>query len=221
MKNRYIYKLIMVAAVAAMAIAGCTSYQATKSSSGLYFNPDTVKAGQFDTGKMWTFDYPPTKYFENTYNFAARFNMVQRCPPWSAEACRDCTASFISEDGLVLTNHHCARGALDKVNKPGEDLPDSGFYAPTLSDERKVDGMYADQLVLIKDVTNEVQQAFATGITDEEKIENRNKEIQKIQKEYLRTIQERSSCRIPWSSRSLHFTTAENILSTVTNDIPT
>ncbi len=185
MKNHYSTKLSMVAAVAAMVIAGCSSYQATKSTSGLYFNPDTVNAGQFDTGKMWTFDYPPTKYFEDTYNFAPDSTWFDNAR-LGALRLAGCTASFISDDGLVLTNHHCARGALDKVNKPGEDLPDSGFYSPTLSDERKVDGMYADQLVLIKDVTSEIQQAFSTGITDEEKIENRNKEIQKIQKEYLR-----------------------------------
>ncbi len=183
MKNRFINKLSILAAIISIAVVGCSSYQTTNSTVGLYFNPDTVKAGQFDTGKMWTFDYPPTKYFGDAYNFAPDstwFNNARL----GALRLAGCTASFISDDGLVLTNHHCARGALDKVNKPGEDLPDSGFYSQTLNDERKVDGMYADQLVLIKDVTNEVQQAFAAGTTDEGKIENRNKEIKKIQKEY-------------------------------------
>ncbi len=164
-------------------IAGCSSFQATQSSPNVYFNPDTVKAGQFDNGKMWTFDNPPTQHFQNTYGFTPDQD-------WFDNAClgalrlQGCTASFVSEDGLVLTNHHCARNALDEVNKPGEDLPDSGFFAPTLNDERKVDGMYADQLVLIKDVTTDVQAAFETGKTDEERIANRAKEIQKIQKEY-------------------------------------
>ena len=34
-----------------------------------WLNLDTVKAGKFDTGKMWTFDYPPIDYFEKEYNF--------------------------------------------------------------------------------------------------------------------------------------------------------
>jgi len=167
-------------------IAGCTSYQATRSSSNLYFNPDTVKAGQFDNGKMWTFDNPPTQYFKQAYDFVPDqdwFNNARlgalRLGPYEG-----CSASFISEDGLVLTNHHCARVALEKVNKAGEDIPDSGFFAPTLNDERKVDGMYADQLVLIKDVTSEVQAAFETGKTAGEKISNSAAEIQKIENDY-------------------------------------
>ncbi len=168
----------------ATVIAGCSSYQATQSSPNLYFNPDTVKAGRFDTGKMWTFDNPPTQYFQEAYGFTPDQGWFDNAR-LGALRLPGCTASFISEDGLVLTNHHCARTALDKVNKPGEDLPDSGFFAPTINDERKVDGMYADQLVLIKDVTTEVQAAFETGKTDEEKIADRTKEIQKIQNDYL------------------------------------
>jgi len=132
---------------------------------------DTVKAGTFDNGKMWTFDYPPLDYFKATYNFipdekwfeSARLSSI-RLP--------NCSASFVSEDGLIMTNHHCARGPLDRVNRPGENLPEDGFYAPTLKDERKVPGLFVDQLVLIKDVTQEVQSAFDKGKTDEEKIKD-------------------------------------------------
>lgn len=162
--------------------AGCSSYQTTKTTSHLYFNPDTVQAGQFDSGKMWTFDYPPVKYFERTYGFTPDEKWFDNAR-LSALRLSGCSASFISSDGLVMTNHHCARYALDKVNKPGEDLPDSGFYAPTLNDERRVDGMYADQLISMKDVTAEVQEAFERGKTDEEKVAERNREIQKLQKD--------------------------------------
>ncbi|MGC8595095.1 MAG: S46 family peptidase [Candidatus Kryptoniota bacterium] len=162
--------------------AGCSSYQTTKPSSHLYFNPDTVRAGQFDTGKMWTFDYPPVNYFEQTYGFTPDQKWLNDAR-LSALRLSGCSASFISADGLVMTNHHCARYALDKVNRPGEDLPDSGFYAPTLNEERKVDGMYADQLIQMKDVTAEVQEAFEKGKTDEQKVAERNREIQKLQKD--------------------------------------
>ncbi|HUI29835.1 MAG TPA: S46 family peptidase [Candidatus Acidoferrales bacterium] len=173
----------MSALLMLFAIAGCSSYQATLPASNLYFDPDTVKAGRFDTGKMWTFDNPPAQYFQEAYGFTPDQDWFDDAR-LGALRLSGCTASFISEDGLVLTNHHCARTALDKVNKPGEDLPDSGFYAPTLNDERKVDGMYADQLVLIKDVTTDVQAAFERGKTDEEKIADRTEEIKRIQKDY-------------------------------------
>ena len=48
-----------------------------------------------------------------------------------------CSAAFVSEDGLVMTNHLCARGALDAVNREGENLPETGFYAATLEEEEK------------------------------------------------------------------------------------
>ena len=175
--------LSMMSILIGTMIAGCSSYQATRSSPNLYFNPDTVQAGRFDNGKMWTFDNPPTKYFQEAYGFTPDQGWFDDAR-LGALRLQGCTASFISEDGLVLTNHHCARNALDKVNKPGEDLPDSGFFAATLSDERKVEGMYADQLVLIKDVTDRVQGAFETAKTDEQKIADRTQEIQKIESEY-------------------------------------
>ncbi len=175
------FSAMMIAAV--LTLAGCSSYQVTRSSFHTYFNPDTVKAGRFDNGKMWTFDNPPTEYFKTAYDFSPDSAWFAKTR-LSALRLPGCTASFISSDGLVLTNHHCARYALDKVNKPGEDLPDSGFYAPTLADERQVEGMYADQLVLIKDVTTEVQKAFETGATAEERVANGNAEIRRMQKEY-------------------------------------
>ena len=170
-------------------LAGCSSYQSTRTSQRVYFNTDTVTAGRFDNGKMWTFDFPPTEYFEEQYHFAPD-------SAWFADArlaalrLPGCSASFISQEGLVLTNHHCARYALDKVNRPGEDLTDSGFCAEALSDERQVPGMYADQLVLIKDVTPEVQKAFNTGATSQEKVANGDAEIARLQKEYWKKYKE-------------------------------
>jgi Peptidase S46 len=188
--NNFATRFTYFTMVAALVIAGgCSSYQATTSGPQLYFNPDTVTASRFDNGKMWTFDNPPVHYFREEYKFSPDST-------WFADtrlaALRlpGCSASFISQDGLVLTNHHCARYALDKVNRAGEDLPDSGFYAPTLADERKVEGMYADQLVLINDVTGDVQKAFETGKTDEEKIANGNAEIRRLEKEYREKFKE-------------------------------
>lgn len=189
MKSVYT-RFISTAFVAALTLlAGCSSYQATRATQNLYFNPDTVTAGRFDNGKMWTFDFPPVNYFKDEYHFSpdsAWFAQTRL----AALRLPGCSASFISQDGLVLTNHHCARMALEKVNRPGEDLPDSGFYASTLADEREVPGFYADQLVLIKDVTGEVQKAFETGATDEQKVANGRAEMKKLQKEYWKKYKE-------------------------------
>lgn len=184
--GRYVPAVI---ASALVLIAGCSSLQPSSPSRHLYFNPDTVTAGKYDNGKMWTFDYPPINYFEKEYHFSPDSAWFARTR-LSALRLPGCSASFISADGLVLTNHHCARFALDKVNRPGEDLPDSGFYAATLADERKVEGMYADELVFMKDVTAEVGKAFERGRTDEEKVAYRDAEIRRLEKEYWQRFKE-------------------------------
>ena len=164
-------------------LSGCTSEPALKPESASPGGLEQVKAGMFDTGKMWTFDYPPMDYFKRVYNFTPTKEWFEKAR-LSALRLPGCTASFVSEDGLVMTNHHCARGALDRVNKEGEDLPNLGFTASTLEEERKIPNYYADQLVLIEDVTEEVQKAFESGTTDEERIAKRNAAVAAIQARY-------------------------------------
>jgi V8-like Glu-specific endopeptidase len=142
---------------------------------------DTVKAGAFDNGKMWTFDFPPTEFFKTTYSFAPDDSWYEKAR-LSSIRLPGCSASFVSEDGLILTNHHCVRGSLDRINKSGENIPEDGFYAKTLEEERKVQGVYVDQLVNIQDVTKAVQAAFDSGKTDEEKVKNRAEKIIEIEK---------------------------------------
>ncbi|TVQ05083.1 MAG: S46 family peptidase, partial [Balneolaceae bacterium] len=116
---------------------------------------EPVTAGRFDNGRMWTFEYPPVTYFRETYNFDpdeewfshARISSV-RLP--------NCSGSFVSSSGLVLTNHHCAREQITQVSRDDENLLDYGFYAPTLSDERHIEDYYVDQLIEVRDVTSMV-----------------------------------------------------------------
>ena len=49
----------------------------------------------------------------------------------------NCSASFVSPYGLVMTNHHCARESILKASRTGESLVDQGFYAEYLKDERR------------------------------------------------------------------------------------
>jgi hypothetical protein len=140
---------------------------------------DTVKAQKFDTGKMWSFDYPPVQYLKDTYEIKADeewFKDVRL----SALRLPGCTSSFVSADGLMMTNHHCVRHILESVQKEGEDLIKDGFFAKTLEEERKIPNYYADQLVLIKDVTDEVQKAAETGATADEKAKNKETKIKEL-----------------------------------------
>lgn len=146
----------------------------TESPSGIYD----------DMGKMWTFDYPPIDYFKKTYNFSPDEKWFEEARLSALRFANFCSASFVSEDGLIMTNHHCARDAGASVQKPGEDFANKGFYAAKLSDERKVDWLYVDQLVKIEDVTTRIQSAMNKATSDSARIRLHDQEYKKITEEY-------------------------------------
>ncbi|MCU0343457.1 MAG: S46 family peptidase [Ignavibacterium sp.] len=146
-----------------------------------WMNLDTVKAGKFDNGKMWTFEYPPMDYFSEAYNFEPDEDWFEKVRMSALRFANYCSASFVSEDGLVMTNHHCARQSITQITQEGEDLNSSGFIAQTLQDERPVPGLYVDQLVLFKDVTDEVIDEINKGTTDEERAKFEDEIISKIE----------------------------------------
>ncbi len=183
MLRAFLKSSLVALLVSLVFFTGCSSVQGTRPEGTSQQILENVKAGLFDTGRMWTFDYPPVDYFTKTYNFSPDRAWFEKAR-LGALRLPNCTASFVSEDGLVFTNHHCAREALDLVNRPGEALADDGFFAAALSDERKVPNLYVDQLVLIKDVTDEVQKAFENGRNDDERIANRDWAIADIEKRH-------------------------------------
>jgi hypothetical protein len=142
---------------------------------------DTIKAGKFDTGRMWTFEYPPIEYFRSEYNFTPSKEWLDHVKMSALRFATYCSASFVSEDGLIMTNDHCALESLVEVQKEGENLQETGFYAETINDERSVPGLYVDQLVLINDVTDEVLAAIDSGKTDAEKSINKERVISNIE----------------------------------------
>jgi len=182
MKKLSLKMLIIVSAFLLAGTFAITSAQ-DKSASDNYswLNLDTVKAGKFDTGKMWTFDYPPVDYFEKEYGFKPSEEWLNNVRMSALRFANYCTASFVSANGLVMTNHHCGRGPVTQVTKDGENLMDNGFVAETLEDERPVPGLYVEQLELIKDVTDQVQAAIDEGKTPEERAAKTKEIINEIQ----------------------------------------
>ncbi|NNF29075.1 MAG: S46 family peptidase [Gemmatimonadetes bacterium] len=125
---------------------------------------DTVEAGPFDNGKMWTFDAPPRDYLSETYGFTPDDEWFERAR-LGAVRIPNCSASFVSPHGLLMTNHHCARDFVVQATADGENLLDDGFYATGLEEERAVEDFDVDQLVEIHDVTTEVETAL-DGVAD-------------------------------------------------------
>jgi hypothetical protein len=135
-------------------------------------------------GKMWTFDYPPTEYFSSTYNFKPDQKWFDEARLSALRFADYCSASFVSADGLVMTNHHCARESGLAVQRKGENVNENGFYAKKPGDERKVPDLYVDQLVKIEDITDRVLKAMAGEISDTARFAASANELLKIKKEY-------------------------------------
>ena len=108
-------------------------------------NPDTVKAQKFDMGKMWTFENPPLDYFEKEYGFKPSKELLEKFQKSALRFGNGCSASFVSEDGLIMTNHHCVRGILATVQKDNENILKDGFFANEWEDERTVPNLKVEQ----------------------------------------------------------------------------
>ncbi len=148
------------------------------------FNPDTVKFQQFDLGKMWTFEYAPVDYMEKTYGFKATDEWLEKARLASLRFGGGCSSGFISEDGLLLTNHHCVDFIATRIQREGENIPRDGFQAMTLADERKVPNLFVSQLQLIVDVTKEIVDAVANASTDKEKVAIKEAKIKELTDKY-------------------------------------
>lgn len=143
---------------------------------------DTVTAGRFDDGRMWTFDHPPLDDFERRYGFQPDDEWLERAR-LGALRIPGCSASFVSASGLVMTNHHCARSHATDVEREGEDLLTNGFYATSTGRERRAPNFYADQLLRITDVSDRVDAALDGAETDAERQQARENVYQEIQQE--------------------------------------
>jgi hypothetical protein len=132
---------------------------------------------------MWTFDNPPLKQLAEKYNFQPTQAWLEHLRLASVRLNDGGSGSFVSPDGLLLTNHHVARGQLQKNSDAAHDYLRDGFYAATPAQEMKSPDLEVNVLVGMTDVSARVQGA-ARGIADEAKaLKARKAEIAAIEKE--------------------------------------
>ena len=125
---------------------------------GLIMLPDTIEA---DEG-MWLFNNPPRAQLKK-YGFDPTEKWLDHVRLSSVRFNSGGSGSFVSPNGLVMTNHHVAAGDLDKVSTPEKNYLRDGFYAKTSDQEIKCKGLELNVLIGIKDVTAEVEKAVPAG----------------------------------------------------------
>jgi hypothetical protein len=117
-------------------------------------------AASADEG-MWTFDNFPAVKVKQTYGVAptpASLDHVRRA---ALRIAGGCSASFISPDGLVMTNHHCVLGCVAALSTHDKNYVEAGFLAARREDELRCPNFELDQLVSIADITTTIVAATA------------------------------------------------------------
>ena len=188
MKTKNLLKYYLSSFILALFILGCSSNQVSQSSIYYpkHFDLDTVKAKKFDTGKMWTFENAPLDYFEDKYSFRPSQEWLDDVRLSALKFANWCSASFVSEDGLIMTNHHCVDFVTERFQNEGENIKNNGFYAQSLVEERKVPDLFVDQLALIVDVSDEVLKAYNQGKDPKESTELKKKKIKELEENYTK-----------------------------------
>ncbi len=140
--------------------------------------------GPHDFGKMWTFENPPKEWFKEAYNYDLDQEWFDEGREAALRFATWCSASFVSPNGLVMTNHHCSQPVVSDLQKEGENFDRQGFYAATLSDERRNSELFVEQLIKTADITAKVQSMLSGASTNEEKMSKTQAAFDEIQKEY-------------------------------------
>lgn len=108
---------------------------------------------------MWLYNDFPTDEVAKAYGFQPDAKWLKKAQMASVRLAGGCSGSFVSKDGLVLTNHHCASGCIQQLSTAENDLMANGFTAARQGDEVKCPEIEINQLVEIKDVTARVNKA--------------------------------------------------------------
>ena len=117
-------------------------------------------AAQAEEG-MWTFNNFPSKAVGEKYGFTPSQAWLDHVRLASLRIAGGCSASFISPQGLVMTNHHCVVECVEQLSTAQQNYEENGYIAHSPAEEKKCPDFELDQLIEIRDVTTDVQEALS------------------------------------------------------------
>jgi hypothetical protein len=132
---------------------------------------------------MWLFNAPPLKRLKEKYQFEPAPQWLEHLQKASVRFNSGGSGSFVSANGLVITNHHVGADTLQKMGDAQHNYLRDGFYAKTQADEIKSSDLELNVLMSIEDVTARVNAAVKPGMTSDQASSARNAVIAAIEKE--------------------------------------
>jgi len=132
---------------------------------------------------MWLFNNPPLKQLKEKYHFEPTPQWLEHLQKSSVRFNSGGSGSFISSNGLCITNHHVGLDTLQKISSEKNNYVRDGFYAKTQAEEPRATDLELNVLMTIEDVTTRVTSALKPGMTAEQSAAARQKAIADIEKE--------------------------------------
>lgn len=145
------------------------------------FTFQTIPVAALDEG-MWTFNNVPREDIKRKYGFEVTDDWLQKVQLASVRFPGG-SGSFVSPNGLVLTNYHIVEDVVGELSTATKDYAKEGFVAHSQAEEMKAEGLSLDQLVSIEDVTARVTGVVKSGMSAAEGNAARRAEISAIENE--------------------------------------
>jgi hypothetical protein len=148
--------------------------------AALLLAASTATLAAADEG-MWTYDNPPVAQLKSKYGFAPSKEWLDHVRLASVRFMDGGSGSFVSPDGLVITNHHVGLGCIQNVSSEQNDYVKNGYYAPTRDEEARCPGYEVNVLMSTEDVTAKVLGAVKPEMSDKDAREARKAAITEIE----------------------------------------
>src|SRR5256885_3405932 len=143
----------------------------------------SASSSAFADEGMWLFNNPPLKQLKEKYHFEPTPQWLEHLQKSSVRFNSGGSGSFVSSNGLAITNHHVGLDTLQKLSNEKNNYVRDGFHARTQEEEPRATDLELNVLMSIEDVTPRVQAALKPGLTAEQSAAARQKAIAEIEKD--------------------------------------